>query len=140
MKLKRLTAMFVLVAMMATMLFGCSKPADNKTTAAPDNKTTEAPAGETDASTEGEKLLYNVGTLPIVNEPVTLKVLTVDQPGYAYEETEKALLWGWLEEKTGIHFEVESYPAEELAQKLPLIMATPDDHPDLLLHLPCLLY
>ena len=51
MKLKRIIALIATVAMMATMLFGCGKPADNKTTAAPDNKTTEAP-GATDAPTE----------------------------------------------------------------------------------------
>ena len=53
MKLKRIVALIATVAMMATMLFGCGKPADNKTTAAPDNKTTEAPnADPTDGPTE----------------------------------------------------------------------------------------
>ena len=70
MKLKRIIAMLATVAMMATMLFGCGQPADNKTTAAPDNKTTEAPNvdptdGATDAPTE-PKPIYPLEGNPTV--------------------------------------------------------------------------
>jgi putative aldouronate transport system substrate-binding protein len=85
-----------------------------------------------ESATEEVKSLFNeAGTLPIVNEPVTLKVLTQDNPSHAVTETEDKLLWEWLEEKTGIHFEVESYVKEELKNKLPLIMATPNEMPDI---------
>lgn len=136
MKLKKLTAIFVVVAMMATMLFGCGNPDAGKTTVA-DNKTTQGndSTGEgTEAPTEAGDPLYNVGSLPIVNEKITLKVLTQDATGKAWESADKSGYWAWLEEKTGIHFEVESYAKEELASKLSLIMATPDEMPDIFLN------
>lgn len=74
---------------------------------------------------------FNVGSLPIVDEPVTLKVLAIDSPGFQYTSAGDAGYWDWLEEKTGVHFEVESYTAEEMASKLPLIMTDPSQMPDL---------
>ena len=50
MKLKRIIALFATVAMMATMLFGCGKPADSKTTEAPAEGTGEQTTEEKEFS------------------------------------------------------------------------------------------
>ncbi len=133
MKCKKILAMLLAAVMTAGCLAGCGQQAVN-------NKESESvPASnvgtESDASSETpeETSLFNEpGTLPIVNEPITLKVITQDQTNtHTGNEADKSKLWAWLEEKTGVHFEVESYPIDELKQKLPLLMATPDDMPDM---------
>lgn len=133
MKTKKFMALLLATIMLLSCLVGCGTPSDGKTTQAPDNQTTGT--GTTDAGTteaETQSLFNEPGTLPIVNEPVTLKVITVDHNNVHNDnKTSNSKLWAWLEEKTGVHFEVESMPAEELKQKLPLIMATPKDMPDL---------
>ncbi len=130
MKFKKLCALLLAALMLMGCIAGCGN--DNKETTADSKETTGATDAPTDAPTEAEPPLYNEdGSLPLVNEPVTLKVLTKDWPNFASKESDKALLWKWLEEKTGIHFEVTSYPAEELKTKLPLIMASPDEMPDI---------
>ena len=123
---KRLISLLLVASMTVTCLAGCGQ--EQKAS----NNTTEqtSTAGESETVVE-EKTLWNVGELPIVNEPVTLKVLTQDPTGHTYDTADEAGIWEWLEEKTGVHFEVESYAAGELKNKLPLIMATPDEMPDL---------
>lgn len=90
---------------------------------------TATPLSSSTASPEA-KSLYNVGSLPIVNEPVTLKVLTQNDTGRPFSSAGDAGLWKWLEEKTGITLAIESYSAEEVKTKIPLIMAS-NDLPDL---------
>ena len=120
--LKKMMA-FTLATFMAFSAVGCGN-----------EDVTNTPA--TDATSESvaeiveETPLYNVGTLPIVNEPVTIKILTQDVTGRPFTKAADAGIWAWLEEQTGITIEVESYPAEELKTKLPLIMASPDEMPD----------
>lgn len=136
MKLKSLTALLLAGVMAMGCLSGCGQQTSGKQESSTSESKTEQSSSVASSSTvEEEPSLFNEpGVLPIVNEPVTLKVLTQDQPSNKETggETEKSLLWEYLEEKTGVHFEVESYPIEELKNKLPLIMATPDDMPDLI--------
>lgn len=133
MKLKKLTALFMAAMMVLGCLVGCGNQNTNTTTQANPEKTdAQTTVGTEDQPTETEtQSLYNVGSLPIVNEPITLKVLTTDR---AAMKGSDAGIWAWLEEKTGIHFEVESYSADEMKTKLPLIMVTPDEMPDLFIH------
>ena len=129
MKNKKVWALFLAVTMSIGCLAGCGQTASKEVESSASESTT---VKESESTVEKEETpLFNVGELPIVNEAVTLKVLTQDDPNSAWEKAADAELWAWLEEKTGIHFEVESYPAEELKSKLPLIMATPDEMPDL---------
>lgn len=126
MKLKNLVALLLAVVMIVGCLAGCQQDKPDETTEPKDTN-----PNQTTTPATSEPSLFNVGSLPIVNEPITLKVLTQDPTNMAYDTADQAGIWAWLEEQTGIHFEVESYSAEELKQKLPLIMATPDDMPDL---------
>lgn len=109
MKMKNIIALTLAILMLATCMIGCVQTPD-------------------DPSSEVE---FNVGSLPIVNEPVTLKVLCQDTSDKQYSLAKDAGYWKWLSEKTGITFEIESYSKEELANKLPLIMADPTQMPDL---------
>ena len=121
--LKKMTA-FSLATFMAFSAVGCGNENVNNTPAT--DMTSESVA-----ETVEETPLYNVGTLPIVNESVTIKILTQDVTGRPFTKAADAGIWEWLEEQTGINIEVESYPAEELKTKLPLIMASPDEMPDI---------
>ncbi len=91
------------------------------------------PTVATNPTNDEGKTLWNVGSLPIVNEPVTLKILCVDQAGYKFDKAAESGLWDYIKEKTGITIEVESYSAEDMATKLPLIMADPSSMPDIFL-------
>lgn len=122
---KKMFALLLAVSMSVGCLAGCG---NNEAVSSSETKQTE----QSTASAEmEEKSLFNVGELPIVNEPVTLKVLVQDPVTKMYTSAGDAGYWTWLEEQTGIHFEVESYSTEELKNKLPLIMASPDQMPDL---------
>ena len=121
--LKKMMA-FSLATFMAFSAVGCGNEDVTNTPA------TDA-TSESVAETVEETPLYNVGTLPIVNEPVTIKILTQDVTGRPFTKASDAGIWEWLEEQTGINIEVESYSAEELKAKMPLIMATPNDMPDI---------
>ena len=131
MKKKKLISVFLAALMTATCLTGCGQSKESTTDSKEDASTATSSTVSTSETVVEEKSLWNVGELPIVNEPVTLKVLTKDWAGKPYDTSDKAGIWAWLEEKTGVHFEVETYSAQELKSKLPLIMATPDEMPDL---------
>jgi len=107
MKLKNILALTLAILMLTSCFVGCG------------------------GSDERPDVKFNVGSLPIVDEPITLKVLTQDSTTTEYTAAADAGYWKWLEKQTGIHFEVESYSAEELSNKLPLIMADPTQMPDL---------
>lgn len=128
-KSKRILAMLLSASMLMACMTGCGKQEVSGTEKGSESSVESAQ--DASSQIEEEKLLYNVGTLPIVNEKITLKVLTQDAAGYAWDTADKSGYWAWLEEKTGIHFEVESYQKEELSSKLALIMATPDEMPDI---------
>lgn len=109
MKMKSILALTLAILLLASCFAGCGGGGEEQK---PDVK-------------------FNVGSLPIVDEKITLKVLTQNPADSTHSVAADVGYWKWLEEQTGIHFEVESYSAEELANKLPLIMADPSQMPDL---------
>lgn len=117
-KFKKSIAQILAVLMAGSIVSGCAKSNDSS-----------APSSSDAVSSEVNSL-YNTGSLPIVNEPVTLKILTQDPTGRPFSSAVDAGIWKWLEEKTGITLEIESYSAEEVKTKIPLIMAS-NDLPDL---------
>lgn len=126
---RKLMASMLAVSMLAATFVGCGKGESSNGTV---ETNTEQASESNVTETQEEKPLYNVGSLPIVNEPVTLKILVPDSATNKNQKTAAdAGIWEWLTEQTGITFEIESYPEEELRTKLPLIMTTPDDMPDI---------
>ncbi len=120
----RLTAL-LLAAAMVCGLAGCGNSGKQESSSADVTKKASAEQGTT-AAEEESKLFNTDGVLPIVNEPVTLKVLMIDDG----EDVANRKAWKWLTEKTGIEFEVQTLTAEEMATKLPLILAG-NDLPDI---------
>lgn len=132
MKSKKILAMLIAAAMTTSCLAGCGQQAGtNKESEKASESKVEESKAESSSVVDEEASLFNVeGQLPIVNEPITLKVLAVDDPRHPMGHTQDSLIWDWLTEQTGIQFEVETYMSEDLATKLPLIMAG-DDLPDI---------
>lgn len=134
MKSKKILAMLLVAAMTAGCLAGCGQQAEtNKESEKASESKVEESQAETSSVVQEEPSLFNAGgQLPIVNEPVTLKVLTIEDPTHSMGSKKDCLYWDWLTEQTGIQFEVETYLKEDMATKLPLIMAG-DDLPDIFL-------
>ena len=125
---KKVLAMLLATTTAIGCLSGCGQGASKESSEVSNNVESTS---QISSEVVEEPSLFNVGTLPIVNEPITLKVLTIDK---ATQKASEDGVWKWLEEQTGIHFEIESYSSEEMKSKLPLIMATPDDMPDLFIN------
>lgn len=138
MKLKRIIAMLAVVAMMATMLFGCgdggkettaapddkTTVADDKTTQAPDDKTTQAPEESTAAPSV--EISYPLDT----KETLTIAMLATHYKaaGDAKDITDTAYFKAW-QEQTGVTIKVDVYETED-AMKL---MVNSGDVPDILM-------
>lgn len=79
MKSKKALALLLTAAMTVGILAGCgSKENGTKTSEETKNQTQVSSVESSASGSVEEPSLYNVGSLPIVNEPVTLKVLTPD--------------------------------------------------------------
>ena len=77
--ISKLLALVLVVAMMVTCA-ACAKTPASSTTPS------ETPS------------LFNVDKLPIVNEPVTLRILTCDPVNRPFDTADKAGVWAWLTE------------------------------------------
>lgn len=109
MKMKNILALSLAILLLASCMVGCGGGNNGKT-----------------------NVKFNTDSLPIVDEPITLKVLCQEVSATSAAGTAaNAGYWKWLSEKTGINFEIQSYSKDELANKLPLIMTDPKQMPDL---------
>lgn len=88
----------------------------------------EEPAKEAERPVEqpaAEDELYTpVGTFPIVNEPITMRVFAPDHP--FVENLNTNLETKWMEEKTGIQIEWLMAPVEGAAERVMLMLAAAD--------------
>ncbi len=131
MKAKKLFATLLSCALVCGSMTGCQKEAEEKSETS--KQTVNSVMESTSSQTEAESSLFNTdGELPIVNEPITLKVLTQDVTTHATGHIYTSKIWDWLTEQTGIKFEIETYSKEDLKTKIPLIMAG-DELPDIFL-------
>jgi len=73
-------------------------------------------------------IMNPIGTLPIVNEPVTLSVFHGANPGIDFSTSPTS---AWFEEQTGVQIEWIQVPQADLADRRNLILAT-GDVPDIL--------
>jgi putative aldouronate transport system substrate-binding protein len=113
--LKKMASMCVSVLLTGSLLSACSSDETQATIDKKDNSTT--------VNTEGK--------LPIVKEPITLKVHIVRSP--IGGDTDKQWFWKWAEKKTNIKFEVTTTDQAAWNTKKNLLFAS-GDLPDILLH------
>lgn len=82
-------------------------------------------------SAEGSVPVSAKGELPIVEEPVTLKIFMSQEPSVTDYVDNK--LTKYLEEQTGIHVEWELVPVQDREQKLNLLLASGENLPDIIM-------
>ena len=76
-----------------------------------------------------ESAVTEAGSFPIVNEPITLKALVV-QDGMT-ESFEDNYYTNWLEAKSGINLEFEEVTSSNAAEKLQIMLAG-NNYPDII--------
>lgn len=134
MKLKRIIAMLATFAMMATMLFGCGKPSDNKTTEAPADKTTVS--GEDNATTEAPteaKPVYPLEGNPTVTIWSTIsEAVKANGEKYGYKTLEERPYAKELMRLTGINVDWITPSSSETHQEEFEMMLANKNYTDLL--------
>lgn len=132
---KRMKVIALLLASV-TMITACGQAANTQTSEsvkASESSQTEASVSQTVEASEEEPGLFNAEGFPIVNEEITIRILTqTNSQTTAFTDMNDSPAWKYIEELTGINIEIEEYTSEDLATKLPLIMADPDNMPDIL--------
>ena len=127
-KKSKIVALLLATAMFATAC-GQTQPSNGNESA---QGSSEAVSNTQQSETPEEVSYFNENGYPIVNEEITLKILTQMTPNeHVWNEMEDAPGWKYISELTGINFEFEVYTSEELATKLPLIMSDPKSMPDI---------
>lgn len=123
---------FALLMATVMLLTACNADTGSETTAG-NSESSTAEATQDQGTTEEEPGLVNKEGFPIVNEEITIRILTqTDAKTTAFTNMNDAPGWKYIEELTGINIEIEEYTADDLKTKLPLIMADPDNMPDIL--------
>ena len=87
-------------------------------------------AGEEEAGASGV-MMSAPGVLPIVEEPVTLRVAAI--PHATVEDLTTNYATGWLEQQTGVHVEWNVLPRKDARQKINLMLTSATDLPDVFL-------
>lgn len=124
----RLSALLVACVMAVT---ACGQTAEkNESTNAKGSETQQT--GAVTSEVQEETGYFNATGFPIVNEEITLKILCCANASSTVD-FEDMPGWKYLEELTGIKFEIESYANKDLYDKMPLIMSDPDAMPDIFL-------
>lgn len=119
--MKKSMAFFLMTAMLSTMLAGCGGTSNQSST----------PDSSTASSTDTETSSVNATGLPIVNEPLTLKVMAqADAPNSV--DYENMLYWQMVAEATGIQPEWTVSKGDEWTQKKNLMYAS-GEYPDIIL-------
>ena len=142
MKLKRICAALLACIMAASTLAGCgqtkeaSKSSSESSSESKVESTAEAESSVADSTTaEAEDDSYfNATGFPIVKEgeEVTIRILMREySTSTEYSKSADAPVFDFLEEKFNVKFEIESYTKQELADKVNLILADPDNMPDI---------
>ena len=88
-------------------------------------------AAQTDAATGDEVMVTPPGTLPIVEEKITLRVGAIPISSVIDLNTNYAT--GWMEEQTNIHVEWDVFPSKDAKEKINLLLASGSDLPEVFL-------
>ncbi len=128
---KKLIAALLTTAMLFTGLTGCGGSSDGGAQTGQTEQASTEEAGETAAAAEpGDN--FNETGYPIVNEPITLKVLLGIRDVDSLTPTEEMPALVRLEEQTGIHIEWEIIKAADWDTKLNLMFAS-GEYPDIII-------
>mgnify|MGYP001058416172 FL=1 len=128
---KKLIAALLTTAMLFTGLTGCGGSSDGGAQTGQTEQASTEEAGETAAAAEpGDN--FNETGYPIVNEPITLKVLLGIRDVDSLTPTEEMPALVRLEEQTGIHIEWEIIKGADWETKLNLMFAS-GEYPDIIL-------
>lgn len=129
---KRMKVLALLLASV-TVVTACGQTANTEQSeSSKPAESSKAEASETQVEEEVPGL-FNAEGFPIVNEEITIRILTqTNAQSTAFTDMNDAPAWKYIEELTGINIEIEEYTKEDLTTKLPLIMADPDNMPDIL--------
>ena len=129
---KRMKVLALLLASV-TVVTACGQTANTEQSESSKSaESSKAEASETQVEEEVPGL-FNAEGFPIVNEEITIRILTqTNAQSTAFTDMNDAPAWKYIEELTGINIEIEEYTKEDLTTKLPLIMADPDNMPDIL--------
>lgn len=125
---KKLWAAFLAASMMAGMVTGCGSNGA-------ETESSESVSGEASKeSTEGgtKEGSFNAAGYPIVNEPLTLKVMFAIRDTDSLTEPDTMAVVQALEEKTGIHIEWEVIKSGDWSTKTNLMWSS-GEYPDILL-------
>ena len=90
-------------------------------------------AAQTEAAMGGGVAVTPPGTLPIVEEKITLRVGAIPHPTVVDLATNYATQW--MEEQTNIHVEWDVFPAKDAKEKINLLLASGSDLPEVFLGL-----
>jgi len=131
----KLAVLCIALAMLALVVTACRGGGDTATDVQQPPPPTVAPEQGTPAATpepaddSGIPAIMNpIGTLPIVNEPVTLSVFIGHNPGWDFTTNGATQ---WFEEQTGVIIEWEQVPNADIVDRRNLMLAT-GDVPDIL--------
>ncbi len=120
---------FYLLLVLALLLVACSS--GSETTDSAETETDSADTTAAESSDSAESVAVSApGELPIVEEPVTLRIMVEQRPGVEDYNTNAFTLW--LEEETGIDLEFETVPQSDGQSKLNVTLAS-GDLPDVFL-------
>lgn len=124
---KKVVAMMLAAVMAASALTGCGK-SDAGTEVAEEEEVGTADSAQADESGEN----FNETGFPIVNEPITLKVMQGIRDVDTLVDPSEMPAIQRLEEQTGIHLEWEVIKASDWSTKLNLMFAS-GEYPDLII-------
>lgn len=124
--LRKMLSLACCVALTAGMLGGCASTGN-------DNSGRTEPANQNTAEQQDGTAGFKETGLPIVEEPITLKLLVETSPLYPISNE----LWYFeeMERLTGIHLEIESVDTEQWKERKSLIFAS-QDLPDIIIAQP----
>lgn len=129
---KKIVAMILTAAMTASLLAGCGgskEPSADASTAGDASQEADA-ADAAQAPEAGEN--FNETGFPIVNEPITLKVMQGIRDVDSLIDASEMPAVKRLEEQTGIHLEWEVVKAADWSTKLNLMFAS-GEYPDIII-------
>ena len=128
MKKVKFASLFVLLVVLVVFT-ACGQPADEAPAPAPAQEAAQQ-VTQQDAFAAGDGGIMNpIGTLPIVNQPVTLTVMTTYRSG---QDMDTNLSTFAFEELTGVAIEWVQVPEADMATRLTLALAT-GDYPDIIM-------